>query len=70
MRIRNFLNPLSRAEIFEYVWIRNRVDAKSLFFFNPVTSQDSAQFFTANIEDGAERNVIAFLRLGLQFQVL
>ena len=46
------------------------MDAKSIYFFYPVTSQDSAQFFTANIEDGAERNVIAFLRLGLQFQVL
>ena len=46
------------------------MDAKSIYFVYPVTSQDSAQFFTANIEDGAERNVIAFLRLGLQFQVL
>ena len=66
------LNPLSRVEIFEYaVWIRNRVD-----IFYPGAggggggSQDWAQFFTVNIQDGAERNVIASLLLGLQFQVL
>ena len=38
--------------------------------FYPVTSQDRAQFLTVNIQDGAERNVIAFLFPGLQFQVL
>ena len=66
------LNPLSRVEIFEYaVWIRNRVD-----IFYPGAgggwggSQDWAQFFTVNIQDGAEHNVIASLLLGLQFQVL
>ena len=36
----------------------------------PVTSQERAQFFTVKIQDGTERNVIAFLILGLQFQVL
>ena len=38
--------------------------------FYPVMSQERAQFLTVNIQDGAERNVIAFLFLGLQFQVL
>ena len=33
--------------------------------FYPVTSQDRTQFFTVNLQDGAERNVIAFLLLGL-----
>ena len=39
-------------------------------FFYPMTSQDRAQFFTVNIQDGAERNVITSLFLGLQFDVL
>ena len=28
--------------------------------FYPVTSQDRNQFFTVNLQDGAERSVIAF----------
>ena len=64
------LNPLSRVEVFEYaVWTRNLVD-----IFYPGgeggATRDWAQFFTVNIQDGAERNVIASLLLGLQFQVL
>ena len=55
-------------EIFEYamnqiVWALN----PDTF---PVTLQDRAQFFIVNSQDGAERNVIASLLLGLQFQVL
>ena len=46
------------------------MDAKSGYFFYPVTLQDRAQFFTVNIQDGAERNIIVSLLLGLQFQVL
>ena len=33
--------------------------------FYPVTSQDRNQFFTVNLQDGAERSVVAFLLLGL-----
>ena len=46
------------------------MDAKSGYVFYPVTSQDRVQFFTVNIQDGAERNVIVSLLLGLLFQVL
>ena len=52
------------------LYIRKGVDAKSGYFFYPVTLQDRAQFFTVNIQDGAERNIIVSLLLGLQFQVL
>ena len=71
--IRNFLNPLSRVEIFKYAmnpesWGIVRILKPDIFY--PVTSQDRAQFLTVNIQDGAERNGIDFLFLGLQFQVL
>ena len=33
-------------------------------------SKRSAQFFTVNIQDGAQRNIIASLLLAPQFQVL
>ena len=38
--------------------------------FFPVTLQDRAEFFTVNIQDGAESNVIASLPNGLQFPSL
>ena len=40
--------------------------AKSGYF---LTQERSAQFFTVNIQDGAQRNIIASLLLALQFQV-
>ena len=47
--------------------IRNRVNAKSGYFFqwHYMHVQDQAQFFTVNIQDSAERNVIASLLNGL-----
>ena len=39
--------------------IRKRVDAKSGFFFYPLTSQDRVQFFTVNIQDGPSKEKFA-----------
>ena len=52
IRIRNFLNPLSWVEMLNTPWIRNRVEAKSGYFFYLVMKQDRAQFFTVK---GRER---------------
>ena len=61
---RIFFNPLFRVEIFEYAMpIQNHMDAKSGYFFYPVTPHYRAQFFTVNIQDGAERNFFASLLL-------
>ena len=74
IRIRNFFNPLSRVEIFGICYEPGtRVDAaKSGYFFlsRDVTRLSTILFRVRNIQDGAERNVIASLRLGLQFHVL
>ena len=49
-----------------------RVDAaKSGYFLSrDVTRLSTILFRVRNVQDGAERNVIASLRLGLQFHVL
>ena len=101
-RIRYFLNPLCREEIFKYVinpescgrsiwnvtrrnlltrggrwgerpdglmdgdvWHFRLVGAKSGYF---LIQWRSAQFFAVNIQDGAQRNIIASLLLAVQFQ--
>ena len=48
------------------VWTVN----PEIYFFHPVTYLDRGRFFTVNIQDGAERNVSAYLLLKPQFQVL
>ena len=66
-----FESALHRVESFEYATIRNRVDAKSGYFYPVWTSQDTmAQFFPWIFQDVAERNVIASFLLGLSVSSL
>ena len=51
----------------ELVWTPQNPD---IFLSRDVTRLSTILFRVRNIQDGAERNVIASLRLGLQFHVL
>ena len=65
-RIRPHVSGVSGRRIRSPEWkplnplcIRKRVNAKSGYFFNPLTSQDWAQFFTVNIQDGPRKEEFA-----------
>ena len=59
-------STLHRVESIQCAVIRNRVDAKSGYFLSSgdVTRSDGP-VLSLNIQDGAERNVIASFLLGL-----
>ena len=66
--IGQFFNPLSRVEIFE--WAMNQESCGRLiriFFSSTEVTRSRQVFFTVNIQDDAERNVIPSLLLKLQF---
>ena len=66
--IGKFFNPLSRVEIFE--WAMNQESCGRLiriFFSSTEVTRSRQVFFTVNIQDDAERNVIPSLLLKLQF---
>ena len=73
IRIRNLLIRSPEWEFLEYamnlelVWTPQNPD---IFLSRDVTRLSAILFRVRNIQDGAERNVIASLRLGLQFHVL